>query len=244
MKLHPLSASLLLTLSGALQASAQPKQQVTVLDGVFTEAQAARGQERYEAICASCHEGAEPEANPPKGSEFIERWREAPVSFLYNFIRASMPGDKPGTLSEPTYTDLVAYLLHTSGYPTGAAELTAAKTQQILLVAPGGPKPMPANSLALAVGCLTSGADGEWMLQQGVAPVRVREGDQTTPEELVTSRSLPLGQASYKLLNAEDFPVAKLKDKKVQAKGVLTKVVNPYTLSVQSLEAAGDGCGK
>jgi hypothetical protein len=112
------------------------------------------------------------------------------------------------------------------------------------LVGLGGPKPIPANSLVRAVGCLATNADGDWTLQSAASPVRVREGDQTTPEELALSRAAALAQGSYKLNNAEDFPVAKLKGQKIQAKGVLTKVVSPYTLSVQSLEAAGDGCGK
>ena len=66
----------------------------TVLDGVYTEAQAQAGAAQYEAICAACHDGDEPEANAPKGTEFIERWRDAPLSFLYNFIRT---GDRKST---------------------------------------------------------------------------------------------------------------------------------------------------
>jgi len=243
MKIHPSSALVVAFLALGLAGYSQTKP-VTVLDGVFTEQQALRGQETYEAICAACHEGDEPEAVPPKGSEFIERWREAPVSFLYGFIHANMPGDKPGTLSDANYLDLTAYLLQASGYPPGSAELTAAKTRDILFVSPDGPKPIPANSLASAVGCLATNADGDWTLESGASPVRVRVGDETTPDELGVSRAAALGQASYKLNNAEDFPVAKMKGHKVQAKGVLTKVTNPYTLSLQSLESVGETCGK
>lgn len=218
--------------------------QITVLDGVYTEQQAQRGEEQYEAICAACHEGDEPEANPPKGSEFIERWREAPVSFLYKFIHTNMPGDKPGSLSETAYLDVVAYLLNANGYPAGTTELTAAKTDTILLVGPDGPKPLPASALVSAVGCLASNSEEEWILTSGTDPLRVRVGDQTTPDELALSRLTALGHSSYTLVNVEDFPAPKLKGQKVQAKGVLTKVVNPYRLSVQSLEPLGDGCGK
>jgi mono/diheme cytochrome c family protein len=243
MKIHPLGGGIVAALAVGFLGYSQTKRP-TVLDGVYTEQQAQRGEEHYQAICAACHEGAEPEANPPKGSEFIERWRDAPVSFLYNFIHTDMPGNKPGSLTEKTYIDLVAYLLQANGYRTGTSELTAAKTSTILLVGPDGPKPLPANALVSAVGCLTASSDGEWILTSGATPVRVRVGDQTTPEELAVSSAAALGQASYKLINAEDFPAAKLKGLKVQAKGVLTKVANPYTLSLQSLERAGDGCGK
>lgn len=233
----------MVVLAVVFAAYSQTKQ-ATVLDGVYTEQQAARGEEQYEAICATCHEGDEPEANPPKGSEFIERWREAPVSFLYNFIHTNMPGDKPGSLPEATYLDVVAYLLNANGYPAGTSELTTPKADSILLVRPDGPKPLPASALVSVVGCLAANSDGEWTLTSGTNPLRVRVGDQTTPEELAESRGTTLGQSSYTLVNAEDFPAPKLKGQKVQAKGVLTKVENPYRLSVQSLEPAGDGCGK
>jgi mono/diheme cytochrome c family protein len=243
MKIHPLGGSLVAALAVAFLAYPQMKQ-ATVLDGVYTEQQAQKGEERYQAICAACHDGDEPEAPAPKGPEFIERWRDAPVGFLYGFIHKSMPADKPGSLSEADYVDVIAYLLRVNGYPAGATNLTAAKTGDILLVGLDGPKPLPASALVSAVGCLATNAEGDWTLTSASNPTRVRVGDQTTPEELAASRALPLGPSAYKLINAEDFPAAKLKGQKVQAKGVLTKVVNPYTLSVQSLESIGDGCGK
>jgi mono/diheme cytochrome c family protein len=241
MKVYALCGCLAAALVSTGYSQTKPS---TVLDGVYTEQQAQRGQERYEAICAACHEGTEPEANPPKGSEFIEKWRGAPLSFLYNFIRTSMPGDKPGTLSAKEYVDVTAYLLQANGYRAGASDLTTEKTNGILLVGPEGPKPLPPNALVSAVGCLTAASDNDWTLTSATSPVRVRVSDQTTPEELATSSTAPLGQASYKLTNTDDFPAAKLKGQKVQAKGVLTKVENPYKLSIQSLERAGDACGK
>ncbi len=236
-----LATGLVLALGFAVWAQSKS---ATVLDGVYSEAQALRGEAKYEEICAACHDGDEPEAPAPKGREFVERWREAPLSFLYNFIHSNMPGDKPGSLTEANYVDVVAYLLHVNGYAAGASELTAAKTSSILLVGSDGPKPLPANSLVSAVGCLAIDADGGWTLTAGANPVRVRVGDETTPEELAVSKTAALGQATYTLGNAEDFPVAKLKGQKVQAKGVLTKVALPYRLSLQSLEAVGEGCGK
>jgi quinoprotein glucose dehydrogenase len=218
--------------------------QSTVLDGVYTQQQAQRGAEQYETICATCHEGDEPEANPPKGSEFIERWREAPVNFLYQFIRTNMPGNKPGSLTEANYVDLVAYLLQANGYPAGKSELTAANAATVLLVGPRGPAPLPANALVSTVGCLTANSGDDWGLSTAANPARVRTADQTTPEEIAASAATPLGQSSYKLINAEDFQAPKLKGQKVQARGVLTKVANPYTLTVLSLERAGTGCEK
>ncbi len=193
---------LILALGFAAWSQSRP---ATVLDGVYTEQQAEAGREHYEAICATCHDGDEPEAPAPKGPEFIERWRDAPLSFLYNFIHTNMPGDKPGSLPETKYVDVVAYLLHTGGYPSGSTELTAAKARDILLVGPDGPKPLPVNALVSAVGCL-SGSGDSWTLTSGTYPLRVRVGDETAPEELSVSRGAALGSATYTLKNAGDFP--------------------------------------
>lgn len=228
--------ALLLAISGRSQTK-----QATVLDGVYTEAQAQAGSEQYEAICAACHEGPEPEANPPKGSEFIDKWRDAPLSFLFNFIHTSMPGDKPGTLTDAQYINLTAYLLQANGYPHSTLPLTAEKIQNTMLVGPDGPKPLPANALVSAVGCLAGSGDA-FTLNTATLPLRVRVGDETNPQELAASRAAVLGSASYTLTNAEDFPAAKLSGHKVQVKGVLTKVASPFRLSVQSLESVSDAC--
>lgn len=238
MKLAVSCSALVLLL--AFNGRSQTKQ-ATVLNGVYTEAQAQAGSEQYEAICAACHEGAEPEANPPKGSEFIDRWRDAPLSFLFNFIHSSMPGDKPGTLTNEQYINLTAYLLQANGYPHSTLPLTPEKIRDTLLVGPDGPKSLPANALVSAVGCLAGSGDS-WTLNTATPPLRVRVGDETTPEELAASRAIALGSASYTLGNAEDFPAAKMTNHKVQVKGVLTKVTNPFRLSVQSLESVGDAC--
>ena len=88
-----------------------PASAQTVLDKVYTEQQAQRGADEYQAHCAMCHEGDEPDAPSPKGPVFIERWREAPLDFLYTHISKNMPGNAPGSLKEDQYLDVLAYLL-------------------------------------------------------------------------------------------------------------------------------------
>src|SRR5690554_3324473 len=96
-------AGLALCLPAVLEA-----QSLTVLDGVYTDAQARRGSTHYRRICSECHEGAEPDAERIIGHEFIERWREAPLGYLHGFISENMPGYEPGTLSEAAYLEVVA----------------------------------------------------------------------------------------------------------------------------------------
>jgi mono/diheme cytochrome c family protein len=218
-------------------------QGTTVLDKVYTEAQAARGAGEFQSRCTTCHEGDEADAPPLKGPAFIDRWREAPLDFLFAHIRTDMPGNAPGSLSEAAYLDVVAYLLQANSYPAGNTELKTDKLGGILLVGPNGPQPLPANALVRVVGCL-AGAGDDWSLTSASDPMRVRVSDETTPEELAQSAATPLGAAVYRLRNASDLHADTLKGKRVQAKGVFNLSGNTSTVSLQSLERVGAGCDK
>src|SRR5580693_3144394 len=84
----------------------------------FTTEQAADGQAAYKKNCARCH-GAnvdDGEFGPPlRGGSFAEHWAEQPVAGLFTKIKSSMPPDAPGSLSDGTYTDVIAYLLSENG---------------------------------------------------------------------------------------------------------------------------------
>jgi cytochrome c5 len=99
----------------------------TLGDGVFTEAQAARGRAIYEKQCAACHGGALQGAQGPPlaGDVFLSRWHQRPLADLAGKIRATMPSDAPGGLTPAQSADLVAHLLKTGGFPAGPAELAA-----------------------------------------------------------------------------------------------------------------------
>src|SRR4030095_14644393 len=79
----------------------------TVLDGVYTTEQAARGQDAYRDDCRACHEGTDQEGPDLRGSEFVDRWREDKLSVLFTHIRTNMPGNRPGSLSDSTYIDVL-----------------------------------------------------------------------------------------------------------------------------------------
>ena len=72
------------------------------------------------------------------GNDFIVFWTELPVGTLFDRIRTTMPEDGPGRLSDQEYTDVLAYLLDASSYPSGESELPADKAalDQIMIVAP------------------------------------------------------------------------------------------------------------
>jgi mono/diheme cytochrome c family protein len=100
----------------------------TVQDGVYTDAQAARGQALYGKQCASCHgdtlKGAQ--GPPLVGDAFVAAWQTMPLGDLVSKVRNTMPADAPGQLTPPQSADLVAHLLKTGGFPAGRAELASA----------------------------------------------------------------------------------------------------------------------
>ena len=114
---------------------APPSGTRSVLDGVFTEAQAKRGQDVYTGNCAQCHGPTLEGGNeaPPLGPAFIASWKGSTLGDMVEKIRRSMPDDAPGSLTAQQYTDVVTYLLGASHYPTGAAELPVDAAQQKLI---------------------------------------------------------------------------------------------------------------
>lgn len=105
-----------------------PSSPRSVWDGVYTAAQAVRGEALYRQTCARCHGVALTggEAAPAlAGIVFLTSWNGLTLGDLYERIRTSMPSDKPGSLGRQTVTDVVAFLLRQNQFPAGAAELPA-----------------------------------------------------------------------------------------------------------------------
>ena len=100
----------------------------SVLDGIFTEAQAERGRAAYGEHCAECHgeelRGGEM-APGLTGVAFRFRWRGLTVADIFESIESTMPPEEPMTLGDRTYIDIVAFLLSANGYPAGGRELAA-----------------------------------------------------------------------------------------------------------------------
>ena len=106
--------------TGAGAATGEAPGGVSVVTGVFTVAQAARGEEIYTASCAQCHTMAQ-----HSGGAFAAAWNGRRLVDLYEIIRSTMPLDNPGGLSDQEYIDVVAYMLQLNGVPAGKAPLRA-----------------------------------------------------------------------------------------------------------------------
>ena len=136
----------------------------TVLDGVFTAAQAERGAAVYFARCSACHEGADVDGPPLTGAPFLDRWREDTLDGLFEFIKTEMPQSTPGSLSDAAYLDIVAHLLHENDFPAGPFELTMGLVNSTLVVGPNGPQPLPLWRAGRGRGCLTQSPSREWIV--------------------------------------------------------------------------------
>jgi mono/diheme cytochrome c family protein len=143
-------ATAALLAGGAVAPLAQAPR--TVQDGVFTEAQAARGQAAYTERCASCHGDAMQGAQAPPlvGDVFVGNWQTQPLSALANKIRNTMPADAAGTLTREQTADLVAYILKGSAFPASGTELPSAEAALSRITWPQ--RPAAAGAVAQAAG--------------------------------------------------------------------------------------------
>ena len=112
-------------LGSALRAQ-QPTAGGTVSTGVYTDAQAKRGQTVYAEACSKCHlddlSGGK-DSPPLVGEEFLKGWTGKTVGALFDEVRMTMPFDSPGRLSAEQYADVLAYIFSANKFATGSQEL-------------------------------------------------------------------------------------------------------------------------
>lgn len=99
----------------------------TSKDGVYSAAQAKRGEALYKEQCASCHSADLSGGGAPAlaGSDFLGFWDKTPVSDLVTKIKDSMPASSPGSLNKAQAMDLTGFILSFNKMPAGAADLPA-----------------------------------------------------------------------------------------------------------------------
>ena len=224
----------------------------TVLDGVFSEAQAKRGEAAYAANCGLCH-GADLEGiSAPEliGTHFLERWREDMLDTIYNYIKDNMPqGRAPDAprIPDTDYLDILTHILNVNGFRAGASDLTADLLEKVMLVGKNGPQPVPDGSLVVTVGCLSQARDGVWILFSATEPVRARRSTTSTPAELNASSQKRPGFMIFRLADLEavpDFVPDSHKGHKVQAKGYLTRQPGAERISLSSMTMLDSMCGQ
>jgi mono/diheme cytochrome c family protein len=93
----------------------------------FTAAQVTRGSDIYAERCVQCHgdqlDNGEFGGAALNGSVFKKHWNGGSAAALIGYMKAKMPPDRPGSLTDLNYADLSAFLLDANDYPKGDKEL-------------------------------------------------------------------------------------------------------------------------
>ena len=90
----------------------------STLSGVYTVAQANRGEETYASICVSCHPFI-----TYTGATFRQHWAGKTVFDLFDQVSQLMPKNEPGSLTPKEYADVIAFILQLNKMPPGKTEL-------------------------------------------------------------------------------------------------------------------------
>lgn len=113
----------------------------TIWDGVYTSAQANRGQDVYDKSCAECHQadlsgGGDEASAVLRGGDFFARWNNKALGELYRAVSIGMPKNAPGSLKRDAYVDIVAFLLKKNQVPAADTDMTSdlKKLDQILII--------------------------------------------------------------------------------------------------------------
>lgn len=169
---------------GAIAPPARIEAQAQATPLSYTTAQAEEGHATYVEHCESCHgqnldDGA---YGPPlKGSTFRQKWGSRSAEALFTYTSTKMPPSRPGTLSDTTCAQLLAFLLQENGSQPSARELPAdpealkamappnwprggggLSAQVVLPPAPPRVNPLD-NIRPVTEAMLTKVADGEWL---------------------------------------------------------------------------------
>ena len=143
----------------------------TVWDGVYTEAQAARGVTAYGQSCSRCHSLEAEGKSALVGEPFWKSFQQKTVGDVLEFVSMYMPNGAPGSLNEATYRDIVALMLKSNGFPAGTTELAPNTIAGVQIIPKDGRTELPANAYVRVVGCLArSGAD--WVVTSATTPER------------------------------------------------------------------------
>ena len=125
-----------LLLLGAMGAAAQDASGPSIGSGVFTAAQAKRGDDAYQASCSGCHgsnlRATDPEAVDLTGPAFRAKWSGKTLEERFETIRDTMPLGNGNSLGDKTYMDILAFILQFNDFPPGNQELVPETAKAIV----------------------------------------------------------------------------------------------------------------
>jgi mono/diheme cytochrome c family protein len=234
-----------LTLLLPVGFAAKPVQDAkTVWSGVYTDAQAAQGSVQYAESCSRCH-ASDLSGNVGgslKGDAFVRDWAGKTLSTFFERMKTTMPRGAPGSLSDDTYLNIVAYVLKVNGFPANPmTELKTDLLETIRVESKEGPGYVPNSALVDAVGCLAQSPDKVWILTNATDVARVSEAGAPNAETLSASAQKELGKGELRLLYIFPAPDA-LKGHKIYSKGLLIRDPKGDSINVTYLKTLAPTC--
>ena len=212
----------------------------TVADGVYTDAQAARGAAVYDTACIGCHRADLGGNTGPalKDQRFAREFAGKDLKTLFAKV-ATMPRNAPASLGDNVYLDLVAHLLKENGFPAGSHELTADALDGIRVL-PGRPKrPPPVGDFSYVevVGCLAAGPANTWLLMRASEPVAI-----ASPSSASATSDAPLGTGTFQLVDAMAYAPDHHKGHKMYVRGLLIKLPGEPRMTISAFEMLSPNC--
>jgi cytochrome c5 len=220
-----------------------------VREPVYTEAQAERGKNVYEANCVSCHlpdldGSANPDAGargaPLVGTRFVQDFGESKVSALFNKMRRDMPSGRPGTLTDQEYLDATAFVLQRNKFPAGAAELTEETAGEFWIPGAGGAEGLANYTFVTTVGCLHQDPTRSWLL------IGSQQLKQTDPAAAGASQPVMAdgpSEFTFRLLDAISYNPEPHNGHKMRVTGYMVRLGAEIRVNVQSLQMVSTSCG-
>ena len=221
----------------------------TVREAVYTNTQAERGKNVYEANCVTCHlpdldGSANPDANPVArgaplvGTRFVQDFGESKVSALFNKMKRDMPSGRPGTLTDQEYLDATAFVLQRNRFPAGATELTEESAGEFWIPGAGGAEGLQNYTFVTTVGCLNQDPTRSWLLTSA------HELKKTEPAAASSAVPDGPGEFTFRLLDAISYKPEPHNGHKVRVTGYMVRLGAEVRVNVQSLQMVGASCGK
>jgi mono/diheme cytochrome c family protein len=231
--------------SAAFPLFAQAPPAKTVWSGVYSDAQAVRGEAEYVSKCASCHkEDLSGYQSILKGDRFMNEYREATLYRLFDKMKTTMPRGAAGSLTDHQYIDIVSFVLKSNDFPAGGEELKAEDLQGVSVVGKGGSEPVPDFSLVQIVGCLVhNDSNDTWVVTNASEPVRATH-PQGEAEELKAATAKPLGSGTVELMTSASHDPLSHKGHKVDARGFLIRRPAGNRINITGLETVAPDCGR
>jgi cytochrome c5 len=228
--------------------SAQDNSGKRIWDGVFTEAQAARGKPAFETSCGRCHNNAmigSERAPALKGDGFFSHWENDTLDKLFTKIRDTMPAGGIESVTDAGKIDILAYVLSVNGAPPGRAELSTElpALEAITIIRQGGAPEGVANfNLVQLVGCLAPAGDKAWRLTNASEPVVTKE-ETSTQAALAKATGQPLGRLNFDLVSVvSSYQADRSAGQKVEARGLIFRSTNDAAINLTSLQPVGASC--